>query len=342
MFGAAGFVGSNLAFHLEKTGKYECRLYDITDSKLNLRYDNIPFNYKSCDISKNVTELNEHIQDADIVIDLVAHVHPSHFLRAPLDIVDRNLFDCLKVVDACVKNEKWLIHFSTSEVYGKTGGSSEPFREDETDCILGPISNHRWIYSCSKQLLDRIIHAHGMLHGLEYTLLRPFNFVGPLMDYLIRDWRPEDTPRMLANFASALIYGRPLKLVDGGHSRRCFTFIDDAIEAIELILDHPKEMSQQIVNIGNPANETTIRDVAYLMRDIYRKHCDETANNPIVDVTAEDFYGPGYEDCDRRLPDITKLKNIGWAPKHDLEQTFMKSMVYFYRNKERLVEVLGD
>jgi UDP-apiose/xylose synthase len=135
---------------------------------------------------------------------------------------------------------------------------------------------------------------------------------------------------------SALIYNRPIQLVNGGHSRRCFTYIEDAVRALELLIRRRHDVNRQIVNIGNPANETTIADLAARLIRIYRTHCDPTADVAIENISSEEFYGPGYEDCDRRIPDISKLKRLGWAPRYDLEETFTRSAVYFYENRERL------
>jgi UDP-apiose/xylose synthase len=78
------------------------------------------------------------------------------------------------------------------------------------------------------------------------------------------------------------------------------------------------------------------------MADLYVKHFDPSASPIIQSVASDSFYGKGYEDCDRRMPDISKLRSIGWEPKHGLDDTLMKSMDYFYRNKTRLVEMLGE
>ena len=340
IFGAGGFIGSNLAHHLRGHERYGCTLLDVDERKLRLRFGNGEYRYVSCDISKPDAPIAEIVAEHDIVVHLAAHVHPQAFLDRPLDVVQLNFFDALKVVDACVAHGKRLIHFSTSEVYGKTGGSDAAFKEDESDCILGPVANHRWIYSNAKQLLDRIIHAHGLKGDLDYTLIRPFNFVGPLMDKLLHDPDGDDNPRVLAHFLSALFYGRPLQLVNGGHSRRCFTYIGDAIAALELVLDSPEALRNQIVNVGNPSNETTIRDLAALVLEIYRRDFDPEADNPLVEVPGEVFYGAGYEDCDRRLPDISKLTALGWQPQVGLEETFARSMRYFHDNREALEATL--
>ena len=262
------------------------------------------------------------------------------FMLRPLEIVDVNFFPSIAIIESCVRHRKFLLHFSTSEVYGKTGGNTEPFREDESDCILGPVANHRWIYSSAKQLLDRIIHAHGLAGALDYVIVRPFNVVGPLMDDVVPRWTREDNPRVLANFMSALIYNRSIKLVNGGRSRRCFTYIEDAVTALELLIHRRHDISRQIVNIGNPANETTIADLARRLLRLYRTHCDPAADVALEDVSGEEFYGPGYEDCDRRVPDISKLKRLGWVPRYGLDETFTRSAVYFYENRKRLESLL--
>ncbi len=111
---------------------------------------------------------------------------------------------------------------------------------------------------------------------------------------------------------------------------------------LEVIVAHPRETNRQIINVGNPANESTIANFAKLMADTYVKHFDPAARPVIQSVASTEFYGKGYEDCDRRMPDTSKLTAIGWKPKVGLEDTVMKSMQYFVQNKTRLVEMLGD
>ena len=340
LLGGSGFIGSNLARFLTSCNGYKVRSFDLNDDKLRLRFDNSDYSFERLDVRSSASELDRVVAEADVIVNLAAHVRPGMFLLQPLKIIDVNLFPSIAIVEACVRHRKFLLHFSTSEVYGKTGGNTEPFREDKTDCILGPIVNHRWIYSSAKQLLDRIIYAHGLAGALDYIIVRPFNFVGPLMDDVVPQWTREENPRVLANFMSALIYNRPIQLVNGGRSRRCFTYIDDAVTALELLIRRRREIGRQIVNIGNPSNETTIADLAMRLLRIYRAHCDPAADVSIEDVSCEEFYGPGYEDCDRRVPDISKLKRLGWAPHYDLDETFTRCAVYFYDNRHRLESLL--
>ena len=230
-----------------------------------------------------------------------------------------------------------MIQFSTCEVYGKTGGNEGPFKEDTTDCILGPVCNHRWIYSCAKQLLERIIHSRGLKGDLDYTIIRPFNFIGPLIDYLVE--KPGDgNPRVFSHFMSALLYGHPMCLVDGGHARRSYTYIDDAVNAILIILAHPEDTHNQILNVGNPENEVSIREFAKIMRDLYGQLTGNPCQCPLVEVSAEEFYGSGYEDCDRRIPEVSKLKRLGWSPKYDLLETLRMTMKFHLQHHRKLRE----
>jgi nucleoside-diphosphate-sugar epimerase len=164
--------------------------------------------------------------------------------------------------------------------------------------------------------------------GLNWTVVRPFNFIGPKIDYLT--FEQEGNPRVFSHFMSALLEGTRMNLVDGGHHKRCYTYIEDAIECIARIIDNPGGVcDRQIFNIGSPANEVSIRGLAYRMRDMYAaKFCRPGEKLPeIVDVDSTEFYGEGYEDSDRRIPDITKAQALlRWQPKFDIEQTIELSM----------------
>jgi UDP-apiose/xylose synthase len=239
-----------------------------------------------------------------------------------------------------VKHVKRIVQFSTCEVYGRTvagvlgkdpAGMAFPFNEDTSPLIMGPVKNHRWIYACAKQLLERVLHAYGLEDGLNYTIIRPSNFIGPRIDYLPSE--RSGNPRVFSHFINALLYGTPMRLVDGGSSFRAYTHIDDAVGGIVRVIDNPGGVcDREIFNLGTPENETTIRGLAELMKSIF----DEEFRKPgdpdpeIVDVPAEEFYGPGYEDCDRRIPDVAKARSLlGWESRHDLRSVVYHTMKYF-------------
>jgi UDP-apiose/xylose synthase len=200
--------------------------------------------------------------------------------------------------------------------------------------VLGPVAAQRWTYACAKQLVERVIFAHGAMHGLRYTIVRPFNFIGPRIDFL-PGIDGEGTPRVLACFMYALLTGSPLRLVDGGKNRRCFTCIDDAVDACLKIVLKPEASSNHIFNIGNPLNETTIADLAGLMIGLWNRTAPEGSvrSSAVETVSSLDFYGPGYEDSHRRLPDITAASSVlGWKPEIDLE-TALDRTIRWYRDR---------
>ena len=172
-----------------------------------------------------------------------------------------------------------------------------------------------------------MIHAYGLRGDLEYSILRPFNFIGPRFDYLV----PAGSmggPRVFAHFMSALLEGGPMHLVDGGHARRTFLSIYEANTAFQVILDHLRARNE-IFNVGNPDNDISIRDVAALMLELYEELTGGPARCEFVDVNAETFYGPGYEDMNRVPPDISKLRALGWEPHADLRTIFGDTIRYY-------------
>ena len=215
----------------------------------------------------------------DVVVDLVAMANPSLYVSNPVDVFKLNFSENLKIAEFCVKHKKRIVQFSTCEVYGITSARAfgkdsskypTPFAEDETPLIMGPVKNHRWIYACAKQLLERVLHAYGLEEGLNYSIIRPFNFIGPRIDYLPSE--QTGNPRVFSHFMNALLYGTPIKLVDGGVNYRAYTYIDDAVDCISRIIDNRGGVcDRQIFNIGTPENEVTIKELANKMCAIFRQ-----------------------------------------------------------------------
>jgi nucleoside-diphosphate-sugar epimerase len=125
-----------------------------------------------------------------------------------------------------------------------------------------------------------------------------------------------------------------MRLVNGGHQRRTYTYIDDAVDCILHIIENPAGVcDQEIFNIGSPGNEVSIRDLACKMRELYQcRWWDGKQPLPkLVEVSGEEFYGQGYDDSDRRIPDITKATTLlGWKPQYDLDETIEHSMAYWF------------
>ena len=283
VFGGGGFIGTHLCERLLDSG-HELHVVDVDFDKLGDLTTHHELTAHELDITRDDSDdqVADIVSCTDLVIDLIAYANPQQYVDMPIDVVDLNLFENLNIVEHCIDADVPLIQFSTSEVYGKMGGREDPvFREYESDLTLGPVGKQRWIYSCAKQLLERMVYAYGNRGDLEYTIVRPFNFIGPKMDYIIEE-PDEGTPRVFAGFMSALLYDHPMVLVNGGTNQRVFTHIEDAVDAIELIIENEdRQFTNEIVNVGAPRNETSMRELAELMRDIYRERSPEGSIPPV-------------------------------------------------------------
>jgi UDP-apiose/xylose synthase len=176
------------------------------------------------------------------------------------------------------------------------------------------------------------------MNGLNYTIIRPFNYIGPRIDFLPSEG--EGVPRVFSFFMDALLYNKPIYLVNGGFQRRCYTDIRDATDAHIRIIDNKRGLcNKQIFNIGVDWNETTIKNLAVQMRRLYEKHFMKKGQKlpKLIDISGEKFYGRGYDDCDRRLPDTKKLRKLtGWKPKHSLKSLLYYSMKYYVDRYNRM------
>jgi len=347
MLGCGGFIGSHLLNRLLAEGNCEIHGWDLTDDKIkkHLTHPSFCMHRSTISSSAALQEIEQEIERSDVVINLAAICNPAEYNTRPLEVIHSNLFDIYPLIELCAKHRRWLISFSTSEVYGRTVASYLPdkdyddpnlyeLRETETPLIMGPISNQRWTYACAKQMTERLIYAHHMDSKMPFTIIRPLNFFGPKMDYIPgRDG--EGVPRVLACFMTALLDGKPMYLVDGGTARRTIVSIHDAIDAILLILKQPNQSQNRIFNIGNRMNEVTIAELADLMRQTYAQITGKMQykEHPILTINSSEFYGKGYEDCDRRMPDLSKAQELlGWTPKIPLADVLLETMTFYHQN----------
>ena len=347
--GGGGFIGSHLTKRLLDEG-HAVTAVDLWTDKVGEFLDHPRLTFVQQDIRSPEFNIDPFVEQADLVIDLIAYANPGLYLRIPIEVFRLNFLENLKIAEACVRRRKRLIQFSTCEVYGRTAATlkharlADPedpihatFSEDESEFILGPVNRHRWIYACSKQLLERVLHAYGLETGFNYTIVRPFNFIGPKIDFLQSE--QEGIPRVFSFFMDALIHGTDMQLVDGGEQRRCYTYIDDAIEGTYRIVENPGGVcDRQIFNLGSPYNEISIRQLAEIMRDIYAEQFRDPAIPlpKIVTVSSEAFYGKGYDDSNRRIPDIAKARTLlGWEPVWPVRKMLEATMSYYVHEYPR-------
>jgi nucleoside-diphosphate-sugar epimerase len=335
ILGVNGFIGHHLTNRILEKTDWEVYGMDLAFDRLDKALHHSRFRYLEGDISINKEWIEYHIKKCDVVMPLVAIATPKLYVEDPIGVFNLDFEMNLDIVKQCVKYRKRIVFPSTSEVYGD---SKDPeFKEDETFLVVGPIQKERWIYSCCKQLLDRVIYAHGTRGHLEFTLFRPFNWIGPRLDSL--DTAKEGSSRVVTQFIAELLMKRPISLVDGGHQKRCFTYVDDGIDALLKILENSGNCcGNQIINIGNPGNECSIKELAQILKRIFMdhpRHRDDGEFSPIIEMSAEKYYGKGYQDIYTRKPNIEKARKLlGWEPKIGLEDSLRMTLHAFLEENE--------
>ena len=333
ILGVNGFIGNALVKRILKDTDWEVYGMDLSCHKLEHSLDNPRFRFVEGDIGINKEWIEYHVKKADVVLPLVAIATPMAYVRDPLGVFTLDFEENLNVIRQCVKYRKRVIFPSTSEVYGMCPDSE--FIEDESSYVLGPIHKQRWIYSCSKQLLDRVIWAYGDRENLRFTLIRPFNWIGPKLDDI--DTAKEGSSRVVTQFIIDLYRGEPIKLVDGGQQRRCFTWVEDGVDCLMKILHNKDNKADgQIFNIGNPLNECSIRELAFKLRNMFANHPEFHGRLPdIVDIEHERYYGQGYQDILNRRPSVEKAeKLLDWRPRTGLDEALQLTLDYFLKEME--------
>ncbi|QLK88576.1 bifunctional UDP-4-amino-4-deoxy-L-arabinose formyltransferase/UDP-glucuronic acid oxidase ArnA [Arsenophonus endosymbiont of Aphis craccivora] len=336
ILGVNGFIGNHLTERLLADGHYDIYGLDISSSAV-ARFINDPrfgddqrFHFVEGDISIHTEWIEYHIKKCDIILPLVAIATPIEYTRNPLKVFELDFEENLKIVRYCVKYNKRIIFPSTSEVYGMC--DDKEFDEDTSRLIVGPINKQRWIYSVSKQLLDRVIWAYGVKEGLKFTLFRPFNWMGPRLDSLHS--ARIGSSRAITQLILNLVEGSPIKLVDGGAQKRCFTDIKDGIEALFRIIENKDEICDgQIINIGNPTNEASIAQLADMLLDSFERHPLRKHFPPFAGlkkIESSSYYGKGYQDVEHRRPSIENARRLlDWEPTVDMKQTIDETLDFF-------------
>ncbi|WP_333879146.1 bifunctional UDP-4-keto-pentose/UDP-xylose synthase [Methylobacter sp.] len=325
ILGVNGFIGHHLSKRILETTDWHVYGMDMQSNRVESFRENERFHFFEGDITINHEWMEYHIRKCDVILPLVAIATPATYVMHPLAVFELDFEANLPIIRACVKYKKRVLFPSTSEVYGMC--TDDEFHPYESDLVLGPLNKPRWIYSCSKQLLDRVICAYGQEQGFDYTLFRPFNWIGPGLDSIHTP--KEGSSRVVTQFLGHIARGESIKLVDGGQQRRSFTFVSDGIDAlVRIIKNENGKATGNIYNIGNPTNDLSIRELAELMLKIAKEHPayqELAAKVELIDTSANDYYGAGYQDVKTRVPWIgNTMDDLGWKPEIGVEDALRK------------------
>jgi nucleoside-diphosphate-sugar epimerase len=339
ILGANGFIGSSLTRAILERKDWEVYGMDVGSHKLEDSLDNPRFKFVEGDITINREWIEYHVKKCDAVIPLVAIANPIQYVKDPLRVFELDFEANLGVVRQCAKYRKRIIFPSTSEVYGMS--PDRKLDEASSPLVYGPIERQRWIYACSKQLLDRVIYAYGVRDGVDYTLFRPFNWIGPKLDDVMEP--KEGRSRLFTQFISNVIFQKPLQLVDGGRQTRSFTFIEDGIDALLRIIENKDGCaSQRIFNLGNPRNEVSVAQLAKLIIAAFREfpeYAEHAARAKTVVVPSGKYFGKYYQDIQKRAPSIAAAKkHLGWTPKVNLKTAIKLTLDYHLAHKDYRLE----
>ena len=319
--GGAGFVGSHLAEALLARDDEVFVLDDLSTGSIenieHLKRDR-RFHY-AVDNVMNEPVTAELIDRVDVVFHLAAAVGVRLIVESPVNTIETNVHGTEMVLKLANKKKKKVLVASTSEVYGKS--NVVPFRED-SDLVMGPTSKGRWSYACSKAIDEFLALAYHKEKRLPVVVFRLFNTVGP-----------RQTGRygmVIPNFVKQCLLGHPLTVFGDGSQSRCFTYVSDVVGVLLKLADDPAAVGG-VFNIGNDRQEVTILDLARRVKE------RTGSRSEIVMVPYDQAYEEGFEDMQRRVPDVSKLRRLtGYEPKVHLDEILDRVIDYFTSDKGRV------
>jgi UDP-glucose 4-epimerase len=300
--GGAGFIGSHLADALIARGDQVVALDNFsTGSTTNIKH--IAKNFEIIDGDIRNTELiDEATKDVDLVLHMAAALGVNTILESPLESISTNIAGSEVVLNAAAKHKKRILIASTSEIYGKN--PKQPLNETD-DRVVGSPQKIRWSYSDAKAIEEAMAFSLNQERGLKVTTARLFNTVGPRQS--------AQYGMVVPRFVKAALNNEPINIYGDGTQSRVFCHVQDAIEALLALVGTDKTVNE-VYNVGG-TGEITIEELA----DTVIK--ETSSQSSIEFIPYEKAYAPGFEDMQRRVPDISKIKQeLNWAPKKNLSQ----------------------
>jgi UDP-glucose 4-epimerase len=310
--GGAGFIGSHLADAYLQRGDEVAVIDDLSTGTIeNIRHlkDHPRFQY-TIESVHNQPVTAELVDQCDVVFHLAAAVGVKLIVESPVRTIETNVRGTEVVLALANKKKKKVLIASTSEVYGLS--ADVPFREDG-NLVMGATTKGRWSYACSKAIDEFLALAYWREKKLPTTIVRLFNTVGP-----------RQTGRygmVIPTFVRQALAGRPITVYGNGKQTRCFGYVGDVVGALIKLMDHPDSVGQ-VFNIGS-SEEISILELAEKVKQLTE------SDSEIVFVPYDEAYEEGFEDMPRRVPDITKIKElVGFNP--DMELTGILQSVINY------------
>ena len=296
--GGAGFIGSHLSEALVARGDSVIVVDNLSTGK-NEAVPSVEFIQGSIFDEKLMDSL---VSKVDHVLHLAAAVGVFNIVNKPLDSLMTNIKGTEIMLELCDKYKKPILITSTSEVYGKN--NTVPLNE-ESDRVLGSPLKSRWSYSEAKAIDESMAYFYHQEKGLEVRLIRLFNTVGPR--------QVGHYGMVVPRFVSAAVSGTALSVYGSGEQIRCFCHVADAVRALLLVMDSDKAIGE-VFNVGNN-QQISIMELAKKVIAV----TGSTSSIEMVDY--EKAYPAGFEDMQRRVPDISKIERVlGWKPQIGLEQ----------------------
>ncbi len=300
--GGAGFIGSRLAEVLLSKENSIVAIDNLsTGSKKNLIIDHDNFVFVHGDI-KDANLVNKYVAKSDFIVHLAAAVGVLNIVNKPLQSLKTNLQGTEIVLEAADKYRKPVVLASTSEIYGKN--TKVPLSEED-DRIVGHPLKSRWSYSEAKAVDESLAYFYYLENKLPVRIVRFFNTVGPR--------QVGNYGMVVPRFISAALKNQPLQVYGNGDQIRCFCHVEDAVRALLLVMDSDKAVGE-VFNVGNN-QQISIMELA-------KKVIELTGSSSTIEKIAyEKAYPEGFEDMQRRVPDISKIKQVlGWTPEINLDQ----------------------
>ena len=311
--GGAGFIGSHLAERLLELDHEVFVIDNLWTGKLaNLeKVQNDENLHLVIDTILNESVMNELIFKVDHIYHMAAAVGVRKIMDHPVETLDINVKGTETVLRLANRFKKKVLIASTSEIYGK---HVEHTLSEDDNRVMGTVKKRRWAYACSKTLDEFLALAYHDEKKLPVVVTRLFNTVGPR--------QTGQYGMVLPNFVQSALLGKPITVFGDGTQSRSFTHVKDVVEAVTRLMAEPKAEGD-VFNVGND-HEITIKELAFKVKEM------TGSDSEIEYIPYEKAYGPGFEDMERRCPNVDKIKKlIGFKPNHDLEAMIQSVIDYF-------------